>query len=58
MHGDTAFSSKKTNSGFSGKCVDLQKIVLRETTQTQKDKHSMFFLILASSPQEGVYNMQ
>lgn len=45
-------SALRNNSGFSGKWVDLQKIILSETTQTQKDKHSMFSLILAPSPQK------
>jgi hypothetical protein len=30
---------------FSGKCMELEKIILSEVTQTQKDKYGMYTLI-------------
>ena len=30
---------------FSGKCMELENIILSEVTQTQKDKYSMYSLI-------------
>ena len=30
---------------FSGKWMELEKIILSEVTQTQKDKHGMYSLI-------------
>ena len=30
---------------FAGKWMELEKIILSEVTQTQKDKHGMYLLI-------------
>ena len=41
------YSAIKNNDimKFSGKCMELEKIILSEVTQTQKDKYGMYSLI-------------
>jgi hypothetical protein len=41
------YSAIKNNeiTKFAGKCMELEKIILSEVTQTQKDKHGMYSLI-------------
>ena len=41
------YSAVKNNDiiKFTGKCIELEKIILSEVTHTQKDKHDMYSLI-------------
>jgi hypothetical protein len=41
------YSASKNNDimKFEGKWMELEKIILSEETQTQKDKHGMYSLI-------------
>ena len=36
---------KEDISSFAGKCIELENIILSEETQTQKDKHGMYFFV-------------
>jgi hypothetical protein len=50
------YSTIKKNEimSFSGKWVELERIVLSEISQTQKDKHLMFSLYVESRSKNNV----
>ena len=35
----------KVTMNFTGKCMELENIILSEVTQTQKDMHGIYLLI-------------
>ena len=45
LHNGVLFSGKNDIFKFSGKWTKLEKNILSEVTQTQKDKHGLYSLI-------------
>ena len=48
LHNEVLYYSAEKNNGilkFAGKWMELEETILREVTQSQKDKHSMYTLI-------------
>lgn len=45
LHTVESAIEKNEATNFAGQWMELEKIILSDVTQTQKDKHYMFFFI-------------
>lgn len=54
------YSATRRNEtlNFVGKWIELEKIILQETTQTQKDKHHMWFSCVVPGSQSSDVSKQ
>lgn len=57
LHTVGSATEKNEARNFAGQWMELEKILLSDVTQTQKDKHYVFFLIGAPSSKPSGMNL-